>query len=237
MTILKPSQTIPLIENVPHVTILGDKFGESIDLIIRSKYGKYQTIKNINGYDPQEQVVKGSNHPYVIAVNEIIRPLGLWTLTENEARILQKAERENPRLGLRGKYVDIAKVLRNKNSYYNKNLPVTINLKDFGLQEKDNKLETYLRENSEIIQGDNADYKGTLDVQGVCLGGNRYLYSDRNDSDFSSSLGRVVIVSGEATQNFNDYLPQLKANYKESFAKKEEELQSERDLISKLDNL
>ena len=70
----KPLIIIP--NEIPQADFLGGEFGEAVHKQVQGKYGKFQAIKKIGYIDG---VVKGSNSPYVVAVNEVISSEGLRT--------------------------------------------------------------------------------------------------------------------------------------------------------------
>lgn len=179
---------------------LGGKFGRAVDQEVHKRYGDISAISNVGYNDDIEEVV-GSNTIYVTAVNEVIRPKGLRTMTVDDIRQIKNSDS----LDLTKSYEDIGLVKRGMGSYLaekfvidgNPKLPVTINIADCRL-ERDDKSEYDVaiipNSDAQIIPGDIADYKGSQALSRLYLDRDLDLTSDWGDLDDSDSGGRVVIV-------------------------------------------
>ncbi len=203
-----------------YAEVLQGRFRERIDDLIRFKYGNPPALAQVAH-------ATGSNPYYVVSANEMFRAadLPLRTIGFEDALILKELEKQGKGLGLTGNYVDISGVLRREKGFneaqarklleqYQGKLPVTIDLTEFDLEEDSSSeggLVLRLRENARILQGDKGETKGTGAFEGLYLHGRGlYFYSSQGVLQESNSLGRVVLVSGEATQNFDKYTPELK---------------------------
>lgn len=223
--------------------ILGGSFGESVNKEVQRKYGVFPVINKVK-YNPKEKQVEGSTPFYIVAVNEVIRPERLRTITLDDAKLIRRYNL----LDLRGKYEDIAGVARNlkgSNEYIarkileqgEQKLPITINLCDFDLV-KDNKSEDglilRLREDARIIQGDAAEYKGSGAFSRLCLGRDLDLGSDYDGLAYSDDGGRVVVVkSGEAAlqkilEAYTNQIINVRKSYDSQLAELERKIKQER---------
>ena len=150
-------------------SFLGKDLGKQVNERIHQRYSAIEAITKIT-YNPQSQLVEGSNPFYVIAVNEVLREIypDLKVRTANQAD-LERILKLNA-LPLRNQYEDSALILRSEkepNSYLAKDLmkqvkarnpklktPVMIPLNGLNLRQDSNspyKLSFELTDSSELI--------------------------------------------------------------------------------------
>jgi len=150
-------------------SFLGGDLGKQVNERIHQRYSAIEAITKIT-YNPNSQLVEGSNPFYVIAVNEVLRELypDLKIRTANQADLERILKLGNP--DLRNQYEDSALVLRTEeepNEYLAKDLmkqvkarnpklktPVMISLNGLNLRQDSNspyKLSFELTDYSELI--------------------------------------------------------------------------------------